>query len=100
MAPKPWMLDKVHVIKSGDTYRAQPPTKVAQQKQDISWDALGRKLEMAPQDGLDDIRYNADRTEVTATVVAPVGTYFEYVLKCEGHEVQGNSPPGVIVVDP
>jgi len=94
------MQDKVHVIKSGEIYRAQPPTKVAQQKQDVCWDALGRKLEMAPQAGLDNIRYNADKTQVTATVVAEVGTYFEYVLKCEGKEVWGNSPPGVIVIEP
>jgi hypothetical protein len=100
MADKPWMQDKVHVIKSGDTYRAQPPTKVAQQKQDICWDALGGKLELEPQAGLDNYRYSADQTQVTATVVAEVGTYFEYVLKCDGHEVQGNSPPVVIVVDP
>jgi hypothetical protein len=100
MAAKPWMQDSVHVIKSGEVYRAQPPSKVAQQKQDISWDALGRVLELPPQDGLENYRYNSDRTQVTATVVAPVGTYFEYVLLCEGHEVQGNSPPIVIVVDP
>jgi hypothetical protein len=94
------MQDKVHVIRSGATYRAQPPSKAAQQKQDICWEAFGKKLELAPNPGLADYRYNPDQSQVTATVVAPVGTYFDYELKCDGQVVEGNSPPVVIVVDP
>lgn len=99
MPPKPWMQDKVHVIKNGDTYRAHPPTKTAQPKQDICWDSMGKELELAPNSGLANYRYNANRTQVTATVVAEIGTYFEYALKCDGQDVQGNSPPVVVVTE-
>jgi hypothetical protein len=98
--PKPWMQDKVHVINSAGIYRAHPPTKVVQQKQDICWEAFDKELELAPQPQLDNYRYNDTRTQVTATVVAPAGSYFEYVLKCDGQEVQGNSPPVVVVDTP
>ena len=97
MSPKPWMLDKVHVVNNAGIYRAHPPTKVAQQKQDICWDGLGKVLEFAPNPSLENYRYNDPRTQVTATVVGAIGTYFEYMLKCEGQIVEGNSPPVVII---
>lgn len=97
VADRPWLLDPVHIIKSGSVYRAQPPSKGVQYEQEVCWDGMGRVLELPVQPGLRDIVYNDTRTMVTAIVCADPGTYFEYFLKCDGHVVEGNSPPVIIV---
>ncbi len=53
---KPWLLDKVHVILSNGTYRAQPPSKVVQNGQTIIWDAHGKPLKLTDLRVYDDVR--------------------------------------------
>jgi hypothetical protein len=97
VGPRPWLLDTIHVIKSGNVYRAQPARKPVEYLQEVCWDGRGGILELPPQPGLRDIVYNADHTMVTAIVSADPGTDLEYLLKCDEHVVEGNSPPVIIV---
>jgi hypothetical protein len=93
---KPWLLDKVYVIKAGAVFRAQPPTKVVNNGQTITWDAKVGKLELAPQPEFTNIIYGAGNTTVSATVNSS-RPYFDYSMTCDGAPVEGNSPPNIVI---
>ena len=92
---KPWLLDTIYVIKSGTDYKAQPPTKVVNNLQKVTWDGRGKQLELKPQTGLRDISPNP-ATTITAIVDTSL-PFFEYTMLCDGLPVQGNSPPVIVV---
>jgi hypothetical protein len=92
---KPWLLDKVYVIKSGLVFRAHPPTKVVNNGQTVTWDARGRKLRLTPQSEFSKIDQVAD--DVVTAVIMTSEPYFEYEMTCDDDPVQGNSPPVIII---
>jgi len=96
---KPWQLDKIYIVDANGTFRAQPPTKVIQAGQTITWDGLKQRLEFVDDAGgrLANIQYTNNNTVATAKVNAPTGDFFQYNLLCKGLPVQGNSPPVIVV---
>lgn len=92
---KPWLLDKVYVIKSGLVFKAQPPTKVVTNGQTVTWDARGRSIRLTPQKELTNIIQVSD--DVVTAVVQTTEPYFDYEMTCDGSPVEGNSPPVIIV---
>ena len=94
---KPWLLDKIYVIKSGSVFRAQPPTKVVNNGQTVTWDGRGGTLAFTdpPPAQLTNVKQPA-KDIITATV-ASTDPFFEYSMTCNGFPVEGNSPPIIIV---
>jgi hypothetical protein len=92
---KPWLLDKVYVIKSGSVFRAQPPTKVVNNGQTVIWDGRGRTLKLTPQMEFAKITQVAD--DVVSALIQSDEPFFEYEMTCDGNIVEGNSPPSIVV---
>jgi hypothetical protein len=98
---KPWLKDTVYVIQTGPVidpvFRAQPPTKVVNNGQIVTWKAKkGNALDMKDQYGFTDISVDPSGI-VTAKVAALPGDIFEYTMTCNGSRVEGNSPPVIVV---
>ena len=92
---KQWYLDSVYVIRTGDVARAQPPTKVVNNGQKVTWDGRGSKLALTPQPELTQITQVAP--DIITAIVNTTQPFFTYTMTCDGFPVIGNSPPIIVV---